>query len=473
MFIQLASLFIFTLLPCCCSGGAAAFSKYEGWTYFDSIYYCFVTLTTIGFGDMVALQQDNALTDKPEYVAFVLVFILFGLAIVAACLNLLVLRLVTLNTEDERRDEAAAVKAAQGAVRLDGDVITANGSILSGQIAHQHGGGSLINLDDSKSVCSCSCQCHGCLPWLPLSLRRRGGGGSASGGSGGGNGAGGNGGRVGASKTRPLPSDYAYSTGRGPAALSSLSRSYGALSSAATYSAASIGCDNETYIEKTVSERDNQVRRRRFFPTINFIIFLHSLFAQSFCRDGWTSCYREAFVELVLLFKPLQGEYYELQNSASVAKMVQMRSSGGGVVYSTTMTSPSPSSRICFHSTSRATTGGVTSPTPDRVLARRLGLAFNFRSLNRRLRSFRHRVFSSRPVRQRGPIVRSRKTSLSMLKQRSVVPNSTAAAVVSAATALAVSTMDPSTTEFVDIPLDDNTFLNWSMSALSEKRASV
>ena len=95
---------------CHISGGAAAFSKYEGWTYFDSIYYCFVTLTTIGFGDMVALQQDNALTDKPEYVAFVLIFILFGLAIVAACLNLLVLRLVTLNTEDERRDEAAAVK---------------------------------------------------------------------------------------------------------------------------------------------------------------------------------------------------------------------------------------------------------------------------------------------------------------------------------------------------------------------------
>jgi potassium channel subfamily K protein 9 len=92
------------------AGGAAAFSRYEGWSYFDSVYYCFITLTTIGFGDMVALQKDNALDNKPEYVVFALIFILFGLAIVAASLNLLVLRFVTMNTEDERRDEAEALQ---------------------------------------------------------------------------------------------------------------------------------------------------------------------------------------------------------------------------------------------------------------------------------------------------------------------------------------------------------------------------
>lgn len=74
-----------------------------------STFCCFPT----GFGDMVALQKDNALDTKPQYVMFALIFILFGLAIVAASLNLLVLRFVTMNTEDERRDEAQAMQALQ------------------------------------------------------------------------------------------------------------------------------------------------------------------------------------------------------------------------------------------------------------------------------------------------------------------------------------------------------------------------
>lgn len=110
---------VVTTLSCLTiAGGAAAFSRYEGWSYFDSIYYCFITLTTIGFGDMVALQKDNALNTKPEYVMFALIFILFGLAIVAASLNLLVLRFVTMNTEDERRDEAEALQVHNFSIKF-------------------------------------------------------------------------------------------------------------------------------------------------------------------------------------------------------------------------------------------------------------------------------------------------------------------------------------------------------------------
>jgi potassium channel subfamily K protein len=67
-------------------------------------------LTTIGFGDFVALQQDNSLEKKPEYVTFALFFIMFGLAIIAASLNLMVLKFMTMNTEDEKRDVQEAIQ---------------------------------------------------------------------------------------------------------------------------------------------------------------------------------------------------------------------------------------------------------------------------------------------------------------------------------------------------------------------------
>jgi uncharacterized membrane protein len=97
------------------------------------MYYCFTTLTTIGFGDFVALQQDNALETKPEYVTFALFFIMFGLAIIAALLNLMVLKFMTMNTEDEKRDEAQAiqVKNAKNRVRIQKSAYFCRGILLA------------------------------------------------------------------------------------------------------------------------------------------------------------------------------------------------------------------------------------------------------------------------------------------------------------------------------------------------------
>ncbi|XP_051962291.1 potassium channel subfamily K member 15 [Xyrauchen texanus] len=92
--------------------GAAAFSHFEGWTFFHAYYYCFITLTTIGFGDFVALQKKEDLQEKTPYVVFSFMYILVGLTVIGAFLNLVVLRFLTMNSDDEKRDaqERASLK---------------------------------------------------------------------------------------------------------------------------------------------------------------------------------------------------------------------------------------------------------------------------------------------------------------------------------------------------------------------------
>ncbi|XP_072239301.1 potassium channel subfamily K member 15-like [Leuresthes tenuis] len=79
--------------------GAAAFSHFENWTFFNACYYCFITLTTIGFGDFVALKEGDALKNRPPYVAFCFMYILVGLTVIGAFLNLVVLRFLTVSSD--------------------------------------------------------------------------------------------------------------------------------------------------------------------------------------------------------------------------------------------------------------------------------------------------------------------------------------------------------------------------------------
>ncbi|CDQ88046.1 unnamed protein product [Oncorhynchus mykiss] len=135
--------------------GAAAFSHYEAWTFFHAYYYCFITLTTIGFGDFVALQKKEDLQEKTPYVAFSFMYILVGLTVIGAFLNLVVLRFLTMNTEDERRDaqERASIKRERGLLTMG----LHGGGGGPGKGRGLHGTGRQRPESPLGSLCSCMC----------------------------------------------------------------------------------------------------------------------------------------------------------------------------------------------------------------------------------------------------------------------------------------------------------------------------
>ncbi|XP_012737328.2 potassium channel subfamily K member 16-like [Fundulus heteroclitus] len=62
------------------------FQQHEGWTYSQAIYYCFITLSTIGFGDFVA--DNNPDKDYPDWYSILMAsWIFFGLAWLALLIN--------------------------------------------------------------------------------------------------------------------------------------------------------------------------------------------------------------------------------------------------------------------------------------------------------------------------------------------------------------------------------------------------
>ena len=46
------------------ASGALLFTIWEDWSFFDAFYFCFVTSTTIGFGDVIGGLTNNYSTDS-------------------------------------------------------------------------------------------------------------------------------------------------------------------------------------------------------------------------------------------------------------------------------------------------------------------------------------------------------------------------------------------------------------------------
>ncbi|XP_004525739.1 uncharacterized protein LOC101456448 [Ceratitis capitata] len=67
-------------------GGAALFAYWEKWSFLDSAYFCFITLTTIGFGDFVPAK--GVKDESEQSIAYCSLYLLFGIALLAMSFNL-------------------------------------------------------------------------------------------------------------------------------------------------------------------------------------------------------------------------------------------------------------------------------------------------------------------------------------------------------------------------------------------------
>ncbi|XP_040581421.1 uncharacterized protein [Lepeophtheirus salmonis] len=91
---------VFVLIP------ALIFHYIEGWSYLDSVYYAYITLTTIGFGDFAAGRNNDILRSLDSwsliYESFILIWIMFGLGYI--------FMIITIITDGIRKPVRRAVK---------------------------------------------------------------------------------------------------------------------------------------------------------------------------------------------------------------------------------------------------------------------------------------------------------------------------------------------------------------------------
>lgn len=91
--------------------GTALFSLWESWDPLTAGYFCFITLSTIGFGDVVPGHSLESWASQAKRITCAL-YLLFGLTLISMCFSLLV---------DEVQDKARRFGRWIGLLKREGN----------------------------------------------------------------------------------------------------------------------------------------------------------------------------------------------------------------------------------------------------------------------------------------------------------------------------------------------------------------
>ncbi|CAG9103697.1 unnamed protein product [Plutella xylostella] len=68
--------------------GSMIFGLWEQWDQLDGAYFCFISLSSIGFGDFVPGERVVTTRIEPSFIVCA-VYLMLGMALVAMCFNLM------------------------------------------------------------------------------------------------------------------------------------------------------------------------------------------------------------------------------------------------------------------------------------------------------------------------------------------------------------------------------------------------
>lgn len=70
-------------------GGAMLFGQWEDWDFLEGSYFCFISLSTTGFGDYVPGDSFNSSSGVELSLIFCSMYLIIGMALIAMCFNLM------------------------------------------------------------------------------------------------------------------------------------------------------------------------------------------------------------------------------------------------------------------------------------------------------------------------------------------------------------------------------------------------